>query len=477
MPHRHGGVRHRPGDLPFRGGGAVSLPDPPRRRRPRGPGSGLGYPDRRDPARRRRPRVVVALPALSLGLRRPGAGARPRRSSSTGRSCASAPPTTTSWDSTWCGGWRGRWPTACRRRGSSCSTSTESGDDPGPRRPGSGGAAGGSGVEVQPRQKILVIDDEEVVLDSCLAILAGGGYDITTATNGEEGLRLAAELSPDLVFVDVKMPGIPGMEVLERLRAADPTTVAIVITGYATVSLAVEAMKRGAFDFLPKPFTPDEFREMVRRGLERRVEKLAQARERAVAEAAGPFPGAAAGPMAPVPCRVLGRWDETYDTVSLALDPPPGLARLPAGPVQHALRLRHRRVGHLHQRRPRRRQPPAAHHPQGGQGHRIAGRPAAGRRHRGARPLRHAVAPGLLGGPGCGGGGRGHRPGAAPPGHPRAAGQPRPLQPGADPHRGAVLRRPPLPRGDPGMEGPLRRRSPGDPRLGLPEGGGAGWVW
>ena len=177
---------------------------------------------------------------------------------------------------------------------------------------------------MQPRQKILVIDDEEVVLDSCLAILAGGDYDTTTATSGEEGLRSAAEISPDVVFVDVKMPGLSGMEVLERLRSADPTMVAIVITGYATVSLAVEAMKRGAFDFLPKPFTPDEFREMLRRGLERRVEVVAQARERAATQAAGPVPGAGAGPMAPVPCRVLGRWDETHDTVSLALDPPPG---------------------------------------------------------------------------------------------------------------------------------------------------------
>ena len=193
---------------------------------------------------------------------------------------------------------------------------------------------------MQPRQKILVIDDEEVVLDSCLAILAGSDYETATATNGEEGLRLAAELSPDLVFVDVKMPGIPGMEVLERLRAADATTVAIVITGYATVSLAVEAMKRGAFDFLPKPFTPDEFREMARRGLERRVEVVAQARERAASEAAGPLPGAGAGPMAPVPCRVLGRWDETYDTVSLALDPPPGWRGFAPGPVQHALPVR-----------------------------------------------------------------------------------------------------------------------------------------
>lgn len=177
---------------------------------------------------------------------------------------------------------------------------------------------------MQPRQKILVIDDEEVVLDSCRSILAGGDYEVTTATEGEEGLRVAAETSPDLVFVDVKMPGISGLEVLERLRSADPSIIVIVITGYATVSLAVDAMKRGAFDFLPKPFTPDEFREITRRGLDRRAEVLAASRERAAAEAAGPVPGAGAGPMAPVPCRVLGRWEETHDTVTLAVDPPRG---------------------------------------------------------------------------------------------------------------------------------------------------------
>jgi NAD(P)H-flavin reductase/ActR/RegA family two-component response regulator len=177
---------------------------------------------------------------------------------------------------------------------------------------------------VQPRQKILVIDDEEVVLDSCLAILADGDYDITTATSGEAGLQAAAEIAPDLVLVDVKMPGISGLEVLERLRSSDPSIVVIVITGYATVALAVDAMKRGAFDFLPKPFTPDEFREMTQRGLERRAEVMEQARERAAAEAAGPPPGEGAGPLAPVPCRVLGSWQETYDTVTLALDPPVG---------------------------------------------------------------------------------------------------------------------------------------------------------
>lgn len=118
--------------------------------------------------------------------------------------------------------------------------------------------------------KILIIDDEEVVLDSCTLILEGSGYPIVTAMDGTQGLDLVREVQPDLVFVDLKMPGISGLEVLERIRAIDPHIVTIVITGFATVSSAVDAMKRGAYDFLPKPFTPDEFRLIVQRGFEKR---------------------------------------------------------------------------------------------------------------------------------------------------------------------------------------------------------------
>lgn len=118
--------------------------------------------------------------------------------------------------------------------------------------------------------KILIIDDEEVVLDSCTLILEGTGYPIATATNGTQGLELVQEFQPDLVFVDLKMPGISGFEVLERIRAIDLNIVTIVITGFATVSSAVDAMKQGAYDFLPKPFTPDEFRLIVQRGFEKR---------------------------------------------------------------------------------------------------------------------------------------------------------------------------------------------------------------
>jgi two-component system sensor histidine kinase/response regulator len=120
------------------------------------------------------------------------------------------------------------------------------------------------------KPKIIIIDDEEVVLDSCTMILEGGDYSVSTASNGALGLKLIEEVQPDLVFVDLKMPGIPGIEVLENITQTNPTIVSIVITGYATVTSAVEAMKKGAYDFLPKPFTPDEFRLITTRGLERR---------------------------------------------------------------------------------------------------------------------------------------------------------------------------------------------------------------
>jgi len=120
------------------------------------------------------------------------------------------------------------------------------------------------------KARILIIDDEEVVIDSCTQILRGSHYNLATAMNGDQGLKLVSEFQPDLVFVDLKMPGISGFEVLERIRDLDPNIVTIVITGYATVSSAVEAMKNGAYDFLPKPFTPDEFRLITQRGLDRR---------------------------------------------------------------------------------------------------------------------------------------------------------------------------------------------------------------
>lgn len=134
----------------------------------------------------------------------------------------------------------------------------------------------------QPPQ-ILIIDDEEIVLESCAEILENEGMTTAMASNGTVGLQRLMEFHPDLVFVDLKMPGLSGMEVIERIRALDPTIVTIVITGYATLNSAVEAMQKGAYDFVPKPFTPEEFRLVTRRGLERRrlaLETAALRRER-----------------------------------------------------------------------------------------------------------------------------------------------------------------------------------------------------
>jgi len=136
-------------------------------------------------------------------------------------------------------------------------------------------------LERTPR--ILIIDDEEVILDSCKQILRKENYQLTTVSNGELGIKLLKEFEPDLVFVDLKMPGVSGFEVLKKIQEIDPNIVSIVITGFSTVSSAIEAMKNGAYDFLPKPFTPDEFRLITNRGLDRRklvLETIALKREK-----------------------------------------------------------------------------------------------------------------------------------------------------------------------------------------------------
>jgi two-component system sensor histidine kinase/response regulator len=123
---------------------------------------------------------------------------------------------------------------------------------------------------MENKPKILIIDDEEVVLDSCLLILEGSGYEIKTTSDAILGTKLVTEFQPDLVLVDLKMPGLSGLEVIDKVYEFDPTIVIIVITGYATINSAVESMKKGAYDFLPKPFTPDELRVITQRGLEKR---------------------------------------------------------------------------------------------------------------------------------------------------------------------------------------------------------------
>ncbi|MCK4926603.1 hybrid sensor histidine kinase/response regulator, partial [Candidatus Aerophobetes bacterium] len=95
---------------------------------------------------------------------------------------------------------------------------------------------------------------------------------------GDTGLQKIREIKPGIALIDLKMPGMSGMELLEKVRDIDSNIVAVVITGYATIESAVEAMKQNAYDFLPKPFTPDQLRVVTRRGLERRRLTLESAR-------------------------------------------------------------------------------------------------------------------------------------------------------------------------------------------------------
>jgi len=117
---------------------------------------------------------------------------------------------------------------------------------------------------------ILIVDDEENIRDSCSQMLSRKGHNVNVAEDGYKGLKLIGNRSYDIVILDLKMPGISGMEVLEKIKRDAPETVVIVITGYATVESAVEAMKLGAYDFLPKPFTPDELNVIIKRAEDKR---------------------------------------------------------------------------------------------------------------------------------------------------------------------------------------------------------------
>lgn len=119
-------------------------------------------------------------------------------------------------------------------------------------------------------ESVVVIDDDYAIRLSCKQILLKMGFAVEVFDNGADGLDGVARLKPALVVVDLKMPGISGMEVVSRVHDMDTDAIIVVITGYATIGTAVEAMKCGAYDFLPKPFSPDELRVIVNRALERR---------------------------------------------------------------------------------------------------------------------------------------------------------------------------------------------------------------
>lgn len=120
-------------------------------------------------------------------------------------------------------------------------------------------------------EKMLIIDDEEIVLKSCRKIFEAEGFEVTTTNNPQEGLRLTTEVSYDVILVDWMMPGFDGMDVVEEIDRRSPSSAMVMISGYPTVGRATEAMKRGAMDYLAKPFRPEEIIEVVKRAGRRKV--------------------------------------------------------------------------------------------------------------------------------------------------------------------------------------------------------------
>lgn len=115
---------------------------------------------------------------------------------------------------------------------------------------------------MKPR-RILVIDDESVICDACRLVLAEKGHRVDHCLTGNTGLLAIERGKYDLILLDVKLPDVDGMEILKSVREKRSGPVVIVMTGYSTMSNALQAMKLGAADYLAKPFTDDELVEAV----------------------------------------------------------------------------------------------------------------------------------------------------------------------------------------------------------------------
>ncbi len=118
--------------------------------------------------------------------------------------------------------------------------------------------------------RILIADDEEIVIRSCLRILDGDDYQVEAVQDGREALRKIEENPYDVMILDIMMPNMDGLEVLRRVKETHPNVDVIMITGLSQIDTAVQAMKLGAFDYISKPFEPDELKLVVQRALERR---------------------------------------------------------------------------------------------------------------------------------------------------------------------------------------------------------------
>lgn len=115
--------------------------------------------------------------------------------------------------------------------------------------------------------QILVVDDEKGVCDLFKKLLTKEGYDVSTALSGEACLKAMKKKEPDLVLLDLKMPGMDGIEVLRRIKKINNNIVVIIVTAYGGIKSAREAMMLGAYDYITKPFDIDHVKALVKDGL------------------------------------------------------------------------------------------------------------------------------------------------------------------------------------------------------------------
>jgi DNA-binding NtrC family response regulator len=129
------------------------------------------------------------------------------------------------------------------------------------------------------KKKALVIDDEQIVLDSVKRILSEEDYEVEGSLSGQKGLEWAIQKNYDVILTDIRMPDIGGMLVLRDIKRAKPSLPVLIITGYATVRSAVQAMKLGAADYIEKPFTPEELLKAVDTAIETAATETPEAQE------------------------------------------------------------------------------------------------------------------------------------------------------------------------------------------------------
>jgi len=128
-------------------------------------------------------------------------------------------------------------------------------------------------MEEMNKGRVLIVDDEEIVRVSCRRILVPEGYEVKSAGSAAEGLAILSDGPIDVVLTDLKMPDIDGIEVLRRVKEEWPDTEVVMITGYQTINTALQAIKLGAFDYIEKPFIPNDIVEAIEKAIAHRREK------------------------------------------------------------------------------------------------------------------------------------------------------------------------------------------------------------